>query len=47
MFETIACSSIVDPWESVYELGNNSVFKKGAPEQADVHGGTWEVFFGV
>jgi hypothetical protein len=40
----IACSSIVDPWESVYVLGNNSVFKKGAPEQVDVHGGTWEVF---
>jgi hypothetical protein len=27
-----------------YVLGNNSVFKKGAPEQVDVLGGTLEVF---
>jgi hypothetical protein len=38
MFEMIACSSIVDPWESV------SYFQKGAPEQVDVHEGTWEGF---
>jgi hypothetical protein len=47
MFEMIACSSIVDPSESVYVLGNNSVFKKGAPEQVDVHGGTWKVFWSM
>jgi hypothetical protein len=28
-----------------YVLGNTSVFKKGAPEQVDVHGGTLEVFW--
>jgi hypothetical protein len=27
-----------------YVLGNDSVFKKGAPEQVDVQGGTWEGF---
>jgi hypothetical protein len=30
-----------------YELGNNLVFKKGAPEQVDVHGGTWEGFWSM
>jgi hypothetical protein len=41
MFETIACSSIVDPWASV------SYFQKGAPEQVDVHEGTWEGFWSM
>jgi hypothetical protein len=41
MFEKIACSSIVDPWASV------SYFQKGAPEQVDVHGGTWEGFWNM
>jgi hypothetical protein len=39
MFKMIACSSIVDPWASV------SYFQKGAPEQVDVHEGTWEGFW--
>jgi hypothetical protein len=30
-----------------YVLGNSSVFKKGAPEQVDVHGGTWEGFWSM
>jgi hypothetical protein len=30
-----------------YELVNNSDFKKGAPEQVDVHGGTWEGFWSM
>jgi hypothetical protein len=41
MFETIACSSIVDPWASV------SYFQKGALEQVDVHEGTWEGFWSM
>jgi hypothetical protein len=41
MFEMIACSSIVDPWASV------SYFQKGALEQVDVHGGTWEGFWSM
>jgi hypothetical protein len=41
MFETIACSSIIDPWASV------SYFEKGAPEQVDVHEGTWEGFWSM
>jgi hypothetical protein len=30
-----------------YVLGNSSVLKKGAPEQVDVHGGTWEGFWSM
>jgi hypothetical protein len=30
-----------------YVLGNSSVFKKGAPKQVDVHGGTLEVFWSM
>jgi hypothetical protein len=30
-----------------YVLGNSSVFKKGAPEQVDVHEGTWEGFWSM
>jgi hypothetical protein len=30
-----------------YVLGNSSVFKKGAPEQVDVHAGTWEGFWSM
>jgi hypothetical protein len=41
MFEMIACSSIIDPWESV------SYFQKEAPEQVDVHEGTWEGFWSM
>jgi hypothetical protein len=41
MIKTIACSSIVDPWASV------SYFQKGAPEQVDVHEGTWEGFWSM
>jgi hypothetical protein len=41
MFEMIANSSIVDPWASV------SYFQKGAPEQVDVHEGTWESFWSM
>jgi hypothetical protein len=41
MFEMIACSSIIDPWASV------SYFQKGAPEQVDVHEGTWEGFWSM
>jgi hypothetical protein len=41
MFEMIACSSIVDTWVSV------SYFQKGAPEQVDVHRGTWEGFWSM
>jgi hypothetical protein len=41
MFETIACSSIVDPWASV------SYFRKRAPEQVDVHEVTWEGFWSM
>jgi hypothetical protein len=41
MFETIACSSIVDPWASI------SYFQKGAPKQVDVHEGTWEGFWSM
>jgi hypothetical protein len=41
MFKMIACSSIIDPWASV------SYFQKGAPEQVDVHEGTWEDFWSM
>jgi hypothetical protein len=41
MIKTIACSSIVDPWASV------SYFQEGAPEQVDVHEGTWEGFWSM
>jgi hypothetical protein len=41
MFETIACSSIIDPWESV------SYFEKGALKQVDVHEGTWDGFWSM
>jgi hypothetical protein len=30
-----------------YVLGNSLVFKKGAPEQVDVHGGAWEDFWSM
>jgi hypothetical protein len=41
MFETIACSSIIDPWASI------SYFQRGAPEQVDVHEGTWGSFWSM
>jgi hypothetical protein len=41
MFEMIECSSIIDSWASV------SYFQKGAPEQVDVHEGTWEGFWSM